>query len=464
MKLLLRSFTKVPSIASPLQNFLANKAQKNFLAEIGRMQRSEMPKFKEQIALLKDLEQPSMFRMKDFPNEKLISLLKAYTMLEQGSSRFFNNLFQQIQKRINSFSPEELSTIVYFLSNVKQTEQIFAMVEHILMADPLNMPHEIIGKLSFAFSIKKIFSPDLFKVLSNIFCVCNEQISPENGYLFLTGIYKVGHASAVLKQTTEKWVLANWDSFAPSEISHIIYILFKLDLIDFAISQTEKIDLKSQTVMDIDKILGCFIEKNIKIPNFLLDHLYKTIQDLEIAQNELIGLSYTLEFVEDNKKFYIAMQKVLEKTFHLISAYEKTHIFIATISVKQESAEFFELFKHFFSSELTLEMILSILPVFIKRKNVFLPYTKGVFDSLTQMVQGKVLKTQELIMCAYSLCKAEYNEEQFWKAILKALIYTKFESAEEYIQAKKTVKEIGKLGIDVSQCLGALESRYEVSN
>ncbi|OMJ89953.1 hypothetical protein SteCoe_7738 [Stentor coeruleus] len=428
------------------------------------MQRSEMPKFKEQIALLKDLEMPSMFRMKDFPNEKLISLLKAYTMLEQGSSRFFNNIFQQIKKRINSFSHEELSTIVYFLSNVKQTDEIFAMVEHILMNDPFNMPHEIIGKLSFAYSIKKIHSPDLFKVLSNIFCVCNEKISPENGYLFLTGIYKVGQVSAALKSKVETWVLANWDSFASSEISHIIYILFKLDLIDFAISQIQKIDLESQTVMDIDKILGCFIEKNIKIPDFLLDHLYKTIQDLEIAQNELIGLTYTLEFVEDNKKYYMAMQKVLEKTFHLISSYEKTHIFIATISVKQESTDFLELFKPFFTSELTLDMILSILPVFTKRKNVFLPYTKGVFDSLSQMIQGKVLKTQELIMCAYSLCIAEYNDEQFWQIILKALTYTKISSAEEYIQAKKTVKEIGKLGIDVTQCLGALESRYEVSN
>ena len=41
---------------------------------------------------------------------------------------------------------------------------------------------------------------------------------------------------------------------------------------------------------------------------------------------------------------------------------------------------------------------------------------------------------------------------------------TKIASAEEYIQIKKTVKEIGKIGIDVSHCISILESKNESNN
>ena len=198
MKLVFRAFCRIPVIKSPMSAYLTEIKDKNFVADILKKQREEIPKFKDQQSLLKDLELASIFRMKEFSNQRLLSVIKAYSLMNQGSSQLYETISKQIKKRINSFTLEELSTIVYFLSTVPGTFEILDIIHALFISDPLEIPAEVIGKLSFAYSLQKPESLQLHRALANIFMISKEKVSAENGFLLLTGFYKINYNDHML--------------------------------------------------------------------------------------------------------------------------------------------------------------------------------------------------------------------------------------------------------------------------
>ena len=458
---LFRHFSKIPIIHSPLTSYLIKSSDRNFILEILKKNKEEIPKFKESQNLLKDLEILSIMRMRDFPNDKILSVIKAYTMNEQGTPRFYETLTTQIHKRINSFSMQELATIVFFLTEIPEAARIYDMVYSIIIADPLEIPADIIGKLSFSFSFRKSQNLDLHRALANIFCIANDKVSAENGFLFLTGLYRVNYSDPAVLPHIERWAKSNWEEFQGSEISHMIYIYFKFSMIESAIKKLEELDLEGMTASDIEKIIGCFLERNMDPPEKLVKFLLGLIQECKVTAVETVNLIYSLSSMSGTQAHFQALTELLEKTFHLISNQEKMLIFIGIISNAKENERILTLLQNEDKVEYSSKEIVSILPALVRRNNLFLPYTQGLLKTLEAQVQGKVLTTQELVVAMYSLSKLKYENPNFWEATLSAITLAKITSAEEYIQVKKTVKELASLGIDINSCIVYLESKYE---
>ena len=242
----------------------------------------------------------------------------------------------------------------------------------------------------------------------------------------------------------------------------MIYILFKFSLFSSAQEKIKGIAINIFPASDIDKLIGCLIENSLETPIEFTDYLLLLIQELRIMPLELVHLIYTLSYLPNNtQQIFEAIPNFLEKSIENMPKNEKLLIFIALVNNHKESQQIFEIFQKQFNSDLNAIEIVSAFPVFIKRNNLFLPWTQGLLDALFLHIQGRAIETKELVTAMYSLCKLKYSNEIFWKAALEAAIATKITSAEEYIQVKKTIKEISKLGIDISKYITHLESTYE---
>lgn len=463
MKFMLRCFSKMPVIQSPLGSYLEKSKDINFIAEIIKKHKEEVPKYKEQQMLLKDLELASILRLRDFTNERLISLAKAYSMMEQGSPHLYSTLVSQISKRIHSFSLTELSTLAYFLTDIAEAKPLFEAFHRIIMRSPLEIPQDIIGKISFSFSNVYMNSPDIYRVLVNIFCIDPKEISISNGFLFMIGLYRAKYVDPAVLPFIEQWADFHWNSFNGSELAQIVYIYEKFGLIGRNIKKIQDLPLEIMTASDIEKVIGCFLEKELEVPERFLEQLFVMIKELKITPIEVIYLVYTLSLLPKTEKHFEAMNSLLEKTFHLIPTQEKIVIFIALLRNHKETLKILELFSNEQGSSYKAAEIIYLLPALQFRNNLFLPYTEVFLSALHNQLQGKVLSTQDLILAMYILCKLKYDNMEFWESALSASSLSKLNSAEEYIQLKKTIKELSKIGVDTSNTLAYLESKYEFS-
>ena len=459
--MIFRYFSKLPSIVSPLSQYVEKISEVNLMAEISKRARKELPQIKEQISTLKDIEQASIFQMKTLPNDKIILIAKAYTLLEQGSHHLYSNLTREIFKRVNSFSIEELSTIAYFLSSIKESGRLFNVIKNLVLKDPMGIQPSSIGKLSFAFAIQEKYDADLYNILGKIFIAAKDEVNLDSGFLFLTGIYKVKHVNPAILTTVEYFVDKFWDQFTGEETAHVIYVLYKLGLEGFGKMKIDKINLEKMKVGDIDKIIGCFIARNIDPPVSLVNKLESLIDDLSVSASEMFELIYSVNSLKNSEKFFVKIEEVLGKTMKVMSNKEKILIFLAILNTKRENLRVLEMFSTEFEGLFEVDDVLVLFPCFVRRNSVFLPYTQRLIDMVADKFRGKDIKTQDALLVMYSLSKVGYKDEVFWKACIDYVRYCKISSADEYIQVKKTVREIGKLGIDVENCLSELVRKYE---
>ena len=459
--MIFRYFSKLPSIVSPLSQYVEKISEANLMADITKRAKKELPQIKEQISTLKDIEQASIFQLKTLPNDKIITITKAYTLLEQGSHHLYSNLTREIFKRINSFSIEELSTIAYFLSSIKESGRLFDVVKSLVLKDPMSIQPNSIGKLSFAFAIQEKYDPDLYNILSKIFIAAKDDINLDSGFLFLTGIYKVKHINPAILTTVEYFINKFWDQFTGEETAHIIYVLYKLGLEGFGRSKIDAIHLEKLKVGDVDKIIGCFIARNQDPPASLINKLESLIDDLSVSASEMFELIYSVNSLKNSQELFAKIEGVLGKTMKVMSNREKVLIFLAILNTQRENSKVLEMFSAEFEALFEVEDVLVLFPCFVRRNSVFLPYTQKLIDMVADKLRGKDIKTQDALVVMYSLSKVGYKDEVFWKVCIEYVRYCKISSADEYIQVKKTVREVGKLGIDVENCVSELVRKYE---
>ena len=461
--MIFRFFSKLPSISSPLNAYLEKVNQINLPAELIKRSKLETQGIKEQSRVLRDLEQASIFRLRELTNDNILSLLKAYTFLDQGSKHLYSALTQELYKRINSFNFEDLSTILYFFSSIKDSSRLNEVVKEILMKDPLSIPANSIGKIAFAFAVQNKYDSDLFKVLTNIFIVAQDEITQDTGVLFLTGAYKVNHTSPALYSQAQIFIEKYWKDFNGEEIAHIIFILYKFGLETFADKKILEADLSKLKAGDIDKIIGCFISKNKEPPKILMDRLDQLLEGLLVTSVELFGLIYSLSFVQRSDYFFPKIYVVIGKVMNVLSSKDKLMIFLALLNNKKENEETLRMFSAEFEGLFESNDILMLFPCFVRRGELFLPYTQKLIENIGNRIKGRELNLQDTLMVMYSLCKVNYQDPSFWKGCLDTLKYSKITSAEEYIQVKKTIKEVGKLGVDIDEHLNVLVQKYESS-
>jgi hypothetical protein len=453
----------LPSISSPLSSYLEKINTLNLPAEILKRSREELPEIKDQIRILKDIEQASIFRLREMTNEKLLSLLKVYTFFDQGSPRLFSNLTQELYKRINSFNFEDLSTIVYNFSTSKESTSIFEVVKELIMKDPMAIPSNSIGKLSFAFAVKNKYDSDFYKVLSNIFVVANDSISPDTGVLFLTGIYKVNHVNPLLLLNAQTFIEKHWKQFKGGELAHVVFILHKFGLENFANKKIKEIEVDKLSAADVDKIIGCYISKSLDPPENILMRLDQHFSNMTVTALELFELIYSLNFLKNSEKLFKQVFEIIEKVVKIMTNKEKLMIFLAILSNNRETEEFLQMYSQEFSNSFETDDILMLFPCFVKRGSLFTPYTSNLLETMTSRIRGRELKMQEALIVMYSLLKLQYSDPYFWKTSLDFVKSVKITSAEEYIQVKKTVQQAKTLGIDIDDCLSSLIQKYESS-
>lgn len=459
--MIFRYFSKIPSIISPLSQYVEKISETSMMAEITKHSKKDVPYTRDQINVLRDIEQAAIFHMKTLPNSKILSILKAYTMQEQGSHHLYSNISREIYKRINSFTFDELATIAYFLSSIRESGQLFVVIQDLILKDPLSIPVNSIGKLSFAYAVQEKFSPEFYNILSNIFVAGREDISIDSGLLFLTGVYKSKYTNPAILTSVEYFINKYWDKFLGEELAHVVFILFKLGLDEASKRKVAEIQLDRLNVGDINKIIGCFIARNLDLPIELLAKLEYLIENFYVSASELFDLIYVVNSFKNSEKWFEKIELVLESNLKSMTNKEKILIFLAILNTKKENLKVLEMFSEEFRNLFEIDDVLVLFPCFVRRNSMFLPYTQKLIDMMADKLRGKDIKTSDALIIMYSLSKVEYNDQNFWNACIEFVRYCKISSADEYIQVKKTVKEIGRLGADVSKCLSELEMKYE---
>jgi hypothetical protein len=465
MKLVLRLFCKVPLIPSPLAVYLDKTKGRDLALELVKKKQERHIGYKYQVSQLQDLEISSMFRMRELKNDKILSILKAYSTFNQGSEKLYKAIIVQLNRRINSFSLDELADIVYSLYKIPETDQIFEAIYNIVMENPLDIPVEIIGRLCFAYSIHdynyKKFDSQLFRALYNIFAISKDHVSGSNGILLLTGLNKINFNDPGLASHTQDWVDKHWTGFSHSEKAQVTHICFHYSLIPFIqqkIDQTSIVDFKGE---HIERILRCFVEKKVDPPAKLLDKLLELICAYKIDSTEVIPIVYTLSQIPNTLDHFKELYEFVVKHVNLMESSEKLYIFIAFLDTHKETQQLLEVFSREFDQDYDENELIAVFTAFLRRNSLFLPHTQDLLDNIWSKIDGKVLKTQELIAIAYILSKLNYSDVNFWRSLLKSVTQTSIKSAEEYIQLKKTLKELPSLGIDISSTIEYLESKYE---
>ena len=193
----------------------------------------------------------------------------------------------------------------------------------------------------------------------------------------------------------------------------MIFVLFKLKMQNFAIKKVNELGLNHFSAFDIEKILGSFVENGLNVPSSLLEYLLKLLKNLKISSAEIVGIVYLLNEVKGTDEHFSALENLLEKSMHLISNTEKIHIFTSFIVTHKENDRILSLFAKEFDQGDLNEQITTVFPAFVKRNNLFLPYTQGLLHTLHSQIQGKVLKTQDLLITIYTLSFLKYQNENF---------------------------------------------------
>jgi len=223
----------------------------------------------------------------------------------------------------------------------------------------------------------------------------------------------------------------------------------------------DAIHLEKLKVGDVDKIIGCFIARNQDPPASLINKLESLIDDLSVSASEMFELIYSVNSLKNSQELFAKIEGVLGKTMKVMSNREKVLIFLAILNTQRENSKVLEMFSAEFESLFEVEDVLVLFPCFVRRNSVFLPYTQKLIDMVADKLRGKDIKTQDALVVMYSLSKVGYKDEVFWKVCIEYVRYCKISSADEYIQVKKTVREVGKLGIDVENCVSELVRKYE---
>ena len=420
------------------------------------------PELKEHISLLEQMQAPAILKLHELDNSQLIKLVKHYATYQLSSEDLYSAVASQFFKRAHSFTLDELVELVYFMARTGGNERIFSVADNLIVKDPFKITPGLAGKISFAYGLRNEGSETLWKALANVFKVGYQDFSLDEGLLFVTGVQKKQYKDIQLLTVIENWGKNHVEEMDPLQFTQLLYSFLKLNTSSSSLKALEeRIPVQDMYSREVEKLLGCYLVHNRKLPNnLLLERALWLISNSQVSPAELSHLIYTLRGYPDTQEHFHEINKLLLETLELCNPQELVSLFVAVVSTGTETSEVLGAFKANFR-DISPQQLLKVVSSLARRGKLFKEATEPILNQALVFVKARNLSTSEFTFLMYCLCKLNYQNKAFWDEALRQAKFFRVENADEYMQLYLTVKDLAQLGVDPTKTLNYLETSYE---
>lgn len=454
-------------VSNKVKDLLTQIESQPYSLQLYHKLKEEVPEFADYVKKLKDLEVPALYKVGEMKNDQLLMLLQHYSVSSQGSARLYNSVSQHLYKRIHSFSFTDLSRICYFYSSVSDHDQLFEVVENIVLKDPAQLDSGSCSRLAMAYGIKGKGSDNMWRMLGGVFIACRDKMAVHEGIMFLTGITKKMYKDPAITSHIESWVIEHKDEMTGSLLVQALYCLIKNKLSDEIIQTLEKrLSYDEMTAVDCEKLLGVYLVNSRKGP---IDKLLSTAQEIldasDLTPGEVINLIFTLKGYSGTSSHYSSIEQYIKSKQEILDREEATALFTSLLSCHKVSDSCLSTFQGLFSTQiLSSSQLLHIITCLLRCQNLHLPYTSPILSQLHTSIVGKSLSSEEYIIAVYSLSRLGYGVSDFWEDVLRESRFIKIRDAESYMQLYMSIRNLASLGISTEISLEHLSRTYENSH
>jgi hypothetical protein len=487
-----RLFSKLIGPPPSLQSLLLRINQASSGLALYHEQQAMSPEASSHIETLKSLEPYVLARVQEFENRQLLTVLQHFSSAGVASEELLAVVQRNVQKRVHSFEMNELANAAYFISRTKTPRPFLAVVEHLVLKDPLKLDAKSAALLAAAFGYAKVGSDELYRALGGVFMVHSKTLDGGEVAMFC-----VGFSLKSWKDVSFETALCEWTSLHYAETSvkvqtEILSAMIKYrpppQLLDRLLAELKVQEL---TADQCEKILASVAVVHTPVASTpsliakcanLLEQAYALIETSDITTMELVHFIYTLSHYPDTQQHFQALLAATQRHSSIFTAEELISVLCALITTNKATPEVLSSLVDnaeplLFSPEQLIRVMSAVATV--KESATKTPVTYGesqdqegskgstpqysaslrVFvDKFSVLVQGRSVSPAEYTWGLMALAHIEYPGP--WSALLEALKWVAVEGPEHYMQLYKAVERVPHS----ADYLAVLASRFESSN
>ena len=401
------------------------------------------------------METPLQVHLRNLSTSQLMTVLRSYSLTNQGSSQLYSKAAVFTMKRLHSLQPEQQAEVCYYFARAKQPNaRLFNSVQHYFMRDIRKFPPKSVAYLSYSFT--STGSQDFYRTISEVFKANYSDFTVETGLLLLTGLSAHSPLDSGLYPALEAWVSA-LPPPPQTLLVQLIHVLLRLHVDSALVTSLEnQLVFEEMDLKTIEHFLGCCVSFGREINEKVVNSLENV---LESEPNDYVTVSkliYTVKLAPNHGDFMSIIHSFLYKTLGSMSASEFALIASSLLHTKSLNSVLISLLDAYFTThKFGVSDVLRVLLAAGSDK----AHVTSLVPQITEIVKGHVCTSSEFVLLVSLLVRLDIQEDQVWEEVCREATVVKLEDAEQYMQLVAVLRTVKT--VDTTAALQAVARLYE---